>query len=344
MKLIIHIGSPKAGSSAIQDGLEQRASTLEKQGIACYYRPRALSTLYENLPPHHFLLQGWFETASQARAWSRHNWEQFESKVKSDRPRITLLSSEQFLNMPDLGFFLERLAKTFSEIHAVAYVRDPVSMFQSNLDQRIRAGARLRDLFSPWELANPMWIASSLDRYLSILGHDHFHVRCFDKSNLKDGDVIADYFGLVSRIVAEEIAPPEQSFHVNESLAGAATAWLLIVNETMANAEKQLDAKVLKKRRDELLQVIRETKELQALPRLRLDEPLVEAFLRHQTAEGCKHINRTFLKGQTQLGVGDRLANPPTPEELRRRTRRWIMSYLTPDLLELLSSRMLRVE
>lgn len=344
MKLILHIGSPKAGSSAIQTGVHRRRDGLAQDGIAYVQNPRALSTLYENMQRLPMPLQARFDTIDAARGWSADNWDRFEADIQRDAPRLTLLSSEHFLNLPDPRAFLERLGRNFSDIHAIAYVRDPVSMFQSNIDQRIRSGARICDLFSAWELNNPMWVAAALDRYLDVLGHDRLHVRAFERSNLTGADVVVDYFARVSEISGLKVAPPEKPVRDNESFGAAATAWLLIANEMMLDKGRQLDTAPLVAKRKDLIHRIRESRTLRDLPKLKLDDPVITAFVRHQTSDGCRHINDTYLRGQVPLGTGERLSDVPEPEELRRRTLAWVMSYLTPESLALLTSELVRID
>ena len=341
MRAILHIGSPKAGSSAIQTAFWRQREALTALGLAYHPNPRALSTLYEALPSVPAALRSQFDTVDEARNWSAHKWTAFERAVADQQAEVTLLSSEHFLNLPDVDAFITRLRGLFSTIDVIAYVRDPVSLFPSSVDQKIRAGARARDLFSDWDLANPMWAAAALDRYRAVVGDAHLHVRNFERANLRDGDIVADIFARISSLTGRAVAPPDTPIRSNESFPGAAAAWFLVANEYMGGAARSKQAA---SQRQAMIKRIREARHLHALPKLKLEDDQIIHFLRHQSRSQCAHLNQTYLHDQVPLQVGATLDTLPPVQELRARARAWIMSYLSPVAAELLASELIGLE
>ncbi len=337
MHAIVHIGAPKAGSSAIQGTIHRDRAAIARQGIYPFLPStgpldRALSARFRpdqtRLKPN---MRMKFDDAASMQDWSRRCWEELEAAVRAERPDYTLLSSEHFFNLPRPGELLDALGALFSKITLLVYVRDPVAHYVSQTDQQIRGGVRLRDLGTPAGFA--YYGAARLETYLAAVGRENMVVRNFDRANLEGGDVIADLFAQIARITGRRVdwtAPPRRA---NESLCGAASAWVLGTNETFerfGSGDKAVIA-----RRGELFQRLRDAEALAGLPKLQLTDPELAALIRHNAREKIDWLNATFLEGQIPLETAAAPAHVPDDAEIRARLRDWILGYLTPGNLGL---------
>ena len=337
MHAIVHIGAPKAGSTSIQQAMRLNRTALERQGIHPYIPAtgqmgRALSARFRSdrkrLLPDMRLR---FESTKQMQAWSARCWEELAQEVRHERPNVTLLSSEHFVNLPHPEMFIDELRTIFSDITVIAYIRDPVAQYASQIDQWIRGGARLQHLKTPLEFR--YYGQMQLGEYLGLLDRDHIVVRNFDQANLAEGDVVHDFFRQLGGILARPVALDEVPPRANESMCGAVSAWLLTVNETF-DQHGTGDANTIRLRR-ELFKRLRRDATLAALPRLKLTDADLVALIRHNAREKCIWFNETFLDGQPPFDIAPAPMHIPDNAELRTRMRSWILGYLTPEHLEL---------
>lgn len=333
MKLIVHIGSPKAGSTSIQMGLRTWSEALQAAGITYLRGTREFATQYQRMKRLPTLFATKFQSVKEAEKWSRQCWMDLEARLAEEKPAVSVMSAEQFLNLSQRPRFLDRLEKNFDEIHAVCYVRDPVSAYASNINQRIRGGARLRDLFAAWEMDNGMWQAAALERWEKRIGRERLHVRAFDRSNLVEGDVVKDFLVRLSEISGLDIPMPEQSFRSNESLSGPSTAWLLMLNEAFPKDLVGKDQKKVAQIRKSTINRLREFDHASGAPGLKLGHEAIIEYVKHLTRDGCILVNERYLDGQPKLSVGEALAQEPTVTELREHMRDWIMSSLDATYL-----------
>ena len=336
MHAIVHIGAPKAGSSAIQYAIGLNAEQIAAQGIYPY-RPsvgpgdRALSTRFrpgqKNLPPDVRLK---LKDAQNAQEWSQRCWDELAETLRRDRPELTLISSEDLFGLPSPGEFIAALRELFDEITLIAYVRDPVAQFLSQANQQIRGGVRFRDLKTPLDYRYYAW--TNLEGYLDAVGRGRIVVRNIDSANLRDGDVVTDFFEQVSAIAGRGIAPERMPPRANESLCAAATVWLMSVNETFERFGKG-DEPILRLRHD-LIARLRRAPELAGLPMLKLTDPELAGLIRHNAREMTGWLNDTFLEGQIPLDTGTPPARMPEAAEMRARMREWMLGHLTPEALD----------
>ncbi|SNS88943.1 hypothetical protein [Tropicimonas sediminicola] len=328
MKLIVHIGSPKAGSTSIQMGLRNCSEALQAAGITYLSGSREFATLYQRMKRLPTLFATRFQSVEEAEQWSRCCWKELEARLAKEKPAVSVMSGEQFLRLSHKPRFLERLQKSFDEIHAVCYLRDPVSDYVSNINQRIRGGARLRDLFGTWEMNKGMWQAVALECWEEQIGRERLHVRAFDRANLEGGDVVTDFLIRLQEISGLDVPMPERSFRSNESLSGPSTAWLMMLNEAFPRDLEGKDQKKVAQLRKATIDRLREFDEASGAPSLKLEHPAIIAYVRHHTRDGSILVNERYLDGQPKLSVGEPLTQEPTPTELREHVREWLIASL----------------
>ena len=222
MKIFLHIGVPKAGSSALQWVFSQNRVLLSQYGI-CYPKCR------------HELLGGLnVSTLDQATRLIRHEYKNDPSRAAHDldeawqtvykaadaRPRILILSSESFFRTlddataPDLK---RRLASLNGELQVVAYIRRPTDRYLSGVQQRLKLSS-----LSPVSNAHLIRNRERLEQW-----ENHFpgqlSVFPYDRKQMLGGDVVSDF---LSRIGADVDPSQLITADINESLSGEAMAIL----------------------------------------------------------------------------------------------------------------------
>lgn len=311
MHVVVHIGPYKTGSTAIQNALGRGRKALRAHGILYYAAPpeptRCLATLFASrqIVQDPGIRQK-FPDLGEARAWSAACWDEFERAAAAPDVTLSVISSEFFSTLRDTPGFLARLQARFARITVVAYVRDPVELYMSSLQQGIRGGGTLRVLPTPLE--HRYRYRRFLPVFAEAVGHENMIVRRFGRETLDGGDVVTDFF---NRLRAFTAAPEAATVRANESLPGAVVAWLLLANETW-------DRKVSGPARRNVLLRLRSDPEIAALPKLRLRDGAFEQAIRARTRADCLWLNETFLQGQPPLPVAETDAMPDLdPEALR---------------------------
>ena len=343
MHVIVHIGQPKAGSTAIQAALHLQLQHLEEAGFFVATRAGEVQDLSLALTRYDWvaaspILRLKFGTMAAARDFSERRWDRLRSLVRERRPEVTLLSSEHFMSPAVAGPLLERLAQTFERVSVICYLRDPVTHYVSNIDQKIRGGDRFSELRPPVSTGR-LQVFAAVRAYHDRIKSGDLVLRNFDRANLVAGDVVADYFAQVSHITGRIFTPVGTSRSSNESLCGAATAWLLTLNETYDRRGGPVDPAALELRRA-LVARLRWSEALKELPRLKLSDPALIAPIRRAARADLDWLNATLLQGQlpfdTALPDGAP-AETPDAATLRARLRDWLLGYLTPEAAQLIA-------
>lgn len=330
MKVLLHIGSPKAGSTSIQNALKLNHAQLAARNILTWEPdsskgPPARTLANRFAPPQRPLLPRerlHFRTRAETVDWSLENWRALSALVKERKPALTVLSSESLFAVGNVNRVLNALRETFSDITVFAYIRDPAEQYKSSLDQVIRDGARFADLPLPTEFRFPSH--EVIRDYHDILGKERMIVRNFDRRNLDGGDLITDFFGQVAHVAGTGLEGIESPAAANESLCAAATVWLLGVNETFIRFNTGDDREVLKRRIALLRRLIRSAK-LAGLPKLSLGQSPVADWARHNERTAIEYYNTVFFHDQIALEPAPDDTNLPEPGAMRQAMHKWLL-------------------
>lgn len=339
MHVVVHIGPYKTGSTSIQKSLDAARDVLSDQRIF-FYRPKkgvlpelALNTLFLERDLQLIRqVRDHFPTIAEAHDWSRSHWNALEEEAKAREPDLTVISSEHFAGLPNRAPLIQRLRETFDKITIVAYVREPADLYCSSLQQRIRGEQRLAQLPTPQNFVYPA--RRQLEGYLNLVGRENMVVRKFSRGNLVGGDVVTDFMSVISTLIGRSVTVP--SLRTNESLPGAAVAWLLAINEAASRTATTPE-------RRSLLRRLINSAEIQALPKLKLNNAALESLISHNAHESCSWINEVFLDGQEPLtvsGTSEKLSGlkRTARRKSKKNLRDWLVSYLTPEAIPVLTS------
>ncbi|WP_118135153.1 hypothetical protein [Oceanicella sp. SM1341] len=328
MKLILHIGPHKTGSSSIQASFSKARESLAEQGVVYHVDTelgvRSLSARYSArsglaLPS----LLRVYPNADDVIERSEKAWQALEQNAPGCGARLYVISSEHFAALTAEGTeeAVRRLQTIFDEIKVVAYARDPVSMYASSIQQQMKGGLRLSTFPMPGRYG---WLLRrQIEPFAELVGKENVIVRNFSRDKLHDGDAVQDF----AHVLGMEGQPVTiKTVNENESICGAAVAWLMMANETA-------DPGPSTESRHKVIQSILASERLKAFPSLKLTDKELQSAISAKSYEDMVWVNETFLPADQQLKLGPKtsMLKSVPPEEIRNRVRNWIMSYLTQD-------------
>lgn len=329
MHLILHMGPSKTGSSAIQVALHQNKDVLSQHGIhmtktsghdLCFrYR------YSRKLPPK---MERRFGSLEQMVSRAEEEWQKFEAEVHENKYETVIVSSEDIPSAKLRDDLVRRLQKSFDKITGILYFRDPVDLYISELNQRIRHGLRFRH--APTPVQYKYRHLEFAEWFTSLAGRDALVTRNFDRANLKDENVVSDFFDIIEKTCRVNIDFKIPSAPVNPSLTGAATTWMFSFNEILDRRIKKINKDVLDRRSD-VIKKLRHSETVSKHEKLRLTDPELQAVIRQNAAADMKIINEKYLQGQVPLNIGNHQPVELTQEQARDRMREWLLGYMTPE-------------
>lgn len=148
---MVHAGTPKTATTAIQRGLFTNRDLLRRHGV--YVPESGRLELEPHALAHHHLV---WQSISPGRFSRRQGgWEEVAREIADVDAETVLLSAEGFWNLvcvaPD--WFEERLTMLSDDITVVVFVREQLSLLNSLYGQRIKM-FKLTEPFRPWTEEN----------------------------------------------------------------------------------------------------------------------------------------------------------------------------------------------
>lgn len=261
--LLLHIGSPKAGSSAIQASLLEAESDLrQNQGVivlppnpyrrplpsgflaACHLPveqlPRYLAArqsrdpvqFQQDLDAYRQLVADLLQLGqpSHPQPW-KARWQRMRASAFRHRCHPALVSSEYLWRLPveeicRLRKFCEDCG--VRQFRVLVYVREPVSAYASFLQQ----WSRLSDDLRPY---NPLaWryrFREYIQAWSAVFAPQELVVRPFRRDHFEEGSIVKDFYAQCSSFLGSKLVGPEPR-QMNESFSVEA---LLLVHQLLAS-------------------------------------------------------------------------------------------------------------
>jgi hypothetical protein len=194
MRLFLHVGMSKTGSTSIQSTLARNRDELAQNGflypvsegrasnniLALFFSQRTL--------PRGVIEQG-FDSAKKAEIEGRRQFELFATAVRQSTAHTCILSGEYFFNPMDdqaTARFERYLTPLFDDVTVIAYVRDPASYFLSILQQRLKGSYLIAPIRPP--------DYSAVDLYSEIY---ETQVIPFETEKMINGDSTQDFLNRI---------------------------------------------------------------------------------------------------------------------------------------------------
>lgn len=240
MRLIIHAGLNKTGSSSLQTYLDQSREALSEVGViypdmgARGHWRIAAALSHQKERKSGAKRQGYLNRLAEQHG-VENALDTLAALIVENKgsDRVILISQENFSAHKTMGRLLAFLGQVDPEITPtiLAYCREPAALFQSSVQHNIKAGKKY---FHPQK-----WVSTHNARVRGMkrLCGKNLKLRCFSGKTLVDGDVVADFRDWFQAEVGIALPPAEKTFEVNSALSAQACAILV---EARADAESEV--------------------------------------------------------------------------------------------------------
>jgi len=251
MRCIVHIGTEKTGSTAIQRSLAVNRAKLSEQGI-CFGKAagpvnnRAFPALFMSMEREDdFIRQRRFRDAAQREKWREELLTSVAAEMTAAREShdLFIVSSEHFhsrlVRGQEVLALRDFLREHFSDVRVVCYLRRQDSMAMSLYTQALRAG-HCPDTILPAPVEEgkrlPVYydFEALLRRWGNAFGGEALDMREYNREHLAGGDVVNDFSSLLGDNLGLE--SPKSEF--NASLSADAQLALLIFNRMLRESNK----------------------------------------------------------------------------------------------------------
>ena len=207
MKCIVHIGTEKTGSTAIQRALGSNRDFLREAGVAVLWRDdetnsRTLAAWFRERPDDYWRANHW-TTAEQKKHALLPSMASFINTVNeaSQTAEVGVVSSEHFHSRVREGHEIEALAEflfsRFDEVEIVCFVRPQDELRASLHSTMVRAGSRKKyerfNLYSSIDL-DYFDYRRVLTRWIGVFGRDRIRVFPYSPSLEPGSDIRRDFF------------------------------------------------------------------------------------------------------------------------------------------------------
>ncbi|SNS31006.1 hypothetical protein [Antarctobacter heliothermus] len=194
VRLVLHIGHGKTGSTSIQRALRASGPLLADRQVLFPDPGRhdnhqlLFPFLTGSLPDDPVQMSSLAPTPEAAHAQAAQLWNDLRSRIANERPQTVVLSCEnQFRPFPPeaMARLRETCAQIADETQVIAYLRSPSPFFLSNVQQDVKkrpefrriSASRIRDALGPFVSDGPGPITA----------------RLFSREALLNGDVVTDF-------------------------------------------------------------------------------------------------------------------------------------------------------
>ena len=180
--LVLHIGSPKTGTTAIQNYLFKGQERLESAG--CRYLRSGRKSIAHN---------------PLARVFAgRHPADDLpalQSEISESDARVKILSSEMFF-LPGIAASIGNTLRGLGEeIKVVVYIRRPDAYAEAMYKQRVKNGRIAPDPMAYLtRFGEQLRFRPILTEFENAFGKDAICVRPFDRARLDGGNVVQDFW------------------------------------------------------------------------------------------------------------------------------------------------------
>lgn len=240
-KLILHIGTHKTGTTALQAALAANGDILSVAGYAYPLMPEKWPHIKQDRNAY------WLSMAALQKIGSsqtRHPGkipaclESFEETVAT-KPETVILSDERMWYCGTKKGYWQAMRQIVEQagitaVRVVVYLRRQDLFAESLWAQYVKGNTRLEQSLDTY-MAKPKTIAvcdyaAGIKRLQSVFGADNITVRIYDRDELVGGDTVTDFLAVLGIETTEGVVRP--AFSANSSLSPTATVLKLALNQT----------------------------------------------------------------------------------------------------------------
>lgn len=224
--LILHIGHPKTGTTALQTVLSANADRLLKAGVLYPSKARPLFHNHALAKPaltgrdDHVIRRRHGLEGEALRRLSERYWTAVKAEAQAHPHETIVLSWEWFWDAGTARAegFRHRLSDICDKVTVVGYLRDPARLFLSWMNQKSRG-------FQEISLFPADYYRSVAEAYRTN-GFEAVSMNAFESSQLAMGDIVADFCGKYLPETVPALERGTAAERSNESVSNEAAALL----------------------------------------------------------------------------------------------------------------------
>jgi hypothetical protein len=228
--LYVHLGMPKAGSTALQDFLYMNRELLERTGLL-YPDPRALEQFSrdpQKMTGHHIVpmyLTGffWAYYPKKEGIEAADIFRFIKQQIAESTAQKVLLSSEACWFMLNRQDVVNEFADAFSDfdLKVIAYLRSQDDHIQSGYNECIKSSfyTMTVDEFIEDRFHDPSnHYYTHLMLWVNAIGYENVLTRLYDKNSLINGSIFQDLLAQCGYVWDQELRLPEKDANPRLSL------------------------------------------------------------------------------------------------------------------------------
>jgi hypothetical protein len=235
MQVIIHAGLPKTGSSALQQHLASHREQLRERGIIYpdldgHESHWKVTAAFHNNPEEFHHVRRRMRGEDVQAAMDETKRQLHDCLAAAGSSDTVIISHEGFGNRntnEGLKEFRDVLLRHTEAVSVVAYGRNPIDLYASNVQQRLKA---LDNNAQP----PSKWVSSHGNRaalLLETFGEDRCEFRIYSPATLVARDVIADFADYLLKTAGKHLPLSSEPNRANTSLSGPACAILMALKK-----------------------------------------------------------------------------------------------------------------
>jgi hypothetical protein len=218
MKLIIHIGTEKTGTTSIQEFLNNNRVELSKQSVYFLKSPgyknnRKLPRycMEENRTDSWFRENG-INTIEARKKFKQEFRAELQHELENDIPtstEIVVCSSEHFhsrlISVDEIKTLKTLFSSKFDDIDVLVYLRKQVDMAVSHYSTHLKCGGTedIHDFISGrCKPSNHYYnYIALLEMWSEVFGQENIKCRLFSRSGFVEGSLIKDFIRQISSVI-----------------------------------------------------------------------------------------------------------------------------------------------
>jgi len=324
VKIVLHAGFPKTGSSTLQHYLASHRSALRENGILYpkfdgYDSHWVLTAAFHDFPGNYHHVRRRMAKQDVSRRLNAAKGELHALLAGTTGDEVVLLSHEGFggdLQATQGIVALRDMLLDFSDhVQILAYARNPVELYPSSLQQRLKNMEKRVLPPGDWISDHP----ARADYLRRVFGEERCNIRVYSSSTLLNGDVIDDFARYLFRTTGKRLPLSLHRERRNSSLSAQACAILFALKSGHAD---NLDRKVFVP----LRKLLTMYDAARVDPKLEIPKAWIGIIAARQAGAWNRLVNKAscfpVAKAPHKL---PRVADPPTlsPDEFRA----WLLGH-----------------